>query len=116
MNTSNIIVTNSKDLERVSFMIAKTAGNISPALMAAKVAMFAELKRRMEKGEIVEFDFVKKTTNEIRHAIGCLYQNLIAPKIKGTGMRNSVYGNLTYSDLSQNQFRSFSYETIVKVY
>ena len=116
MNTTNIIVTNGKDIERASFMIAKTDGNINPVIMATKVAMIAELKRRMEKGEIVEFDYFKKGTREIRHAIGCLYQNLIEPKIKGTGMQNSAYGNFTYFDLTKNQFRCFSYETIVKVY
>ena len=117
-NTSaaNIIMANNIDMERASFMVAKTNGNINPILLGAKLAMISELKKRLEKGETVEFDFIKKSTGELRHAIGCLYGNLIAPKIKATGVHNSLYGNLTYFDLTKNQFRCCSYETIVKVY
>lgn len=116
MNTANIMIANDRDIERASYMVTKTGGNINPIILSAKVAMISELKRRLERGEIVEFDYIKKSTGTLRHAIGCLYQNLIASKIKGTGMPNSVYGNFTYFDLTKNQFRSFSYETIVKVY
>lgn len=121
MNTSNIIATNNTDIERAAFMITKSNGTINPILLGAKVAMIAELKKSFEKGEIVEFDYVKKgaSTNGvkvIRHAVGCLYGTLIAPKIKGTGVPNSVYGNITYFDLQKNQFRCFSAETLLKVY
>ena len=121
MNNANIIATNDKNIERAAFMVAKTNGTINPILLGAKVAMIAELKKRLAKGEIVEFDFVKKgaSTNGvkvIRHAVGCLYGTLIEPRIKGTGVSNSVYGNLTYWDLERNAFRCCSYETIVKVY
>lgn len=122
MNTNaNIITTNNADLERAAFMVAKTNGTINPILLGAKVAMIAELKKRLAKGEIVEFDFVKKgaSTNGvkvIRHAVGCLYGTLIEPRIKGTGVHNSIYGNLTFFDLQKNQFRCCSYETICKVY
>ena len=113
---SNIIAVNSTDMERASFMIAKTNGNINPLLLGAKVAMISELKRRLSKGEIVEFDFIKKSTGELRHMVCCLHGRIIEPKIKGTGVHNSIYGNCTVYDLEKNQFRCFSYETIVKVY
>lgn len=116
MTTSNLIAVNNQDMTTAAFMVAKTNGNINPIMLGAKMAMVAELKKRFENGEIVEFDFVKKSTGEIRHAIGCLYANLVEPKIKGTGVPNSVYGNQTYFDLSKNQFRCFSYETLIRVY
>ena len=118
MNTSNIIATNNTDIERAAFMVAKSNGTINPILLGAKVAMIAELKKRFEKGEVVEFDYWKKSTNELRHATGVLPQNskFIASKINGRGVHNSVYGNLTYFDLSRNDFRCCSYETIVRVY
>ena len=117
-NTSaaNIIMANNTDMERASFMVAKTNGNINPLMMGAKLAMISELKKRLGKGEIVEIDFIKKSTGELRHMVCCLYGNLIEPKIKGTGVPNSIYGNCTVYDLQKNQFRCFSYETIVKVY
>ena len=114
--TTNIIAVTNTDMERAAFMMAKTNGTINPILLGAKVAMISELKKRLSKGEIVEFDFIKKSTGELRHMVACLYCNLIEPKIKGTGVHNSIYGNLTVFDLQKNAFRCCSYETIVKVY
>jgi hypothetical protein len=115
MNT-NIIAASNTDLQRASFIITKTNGNIDPILLGAKVAMIGELKKRLAKGEIVEFDFIKKSTGELRHMVACLYGSIIEPRIKGTGVHNSIYGNLTVFDLQKNAFRCCSYETIVKVY
>lgn len=115
-SASNIIALNNVDMERASFMLAKTNGNINPILLGAKLAMISELKKRLAKGEIVEIDFIKKSTGELRHMVCCLYGSLIEPKIKGTGVPNSIYGNITVFDLQKNQFRCFSVETLVKVY
>lgn len=115
-NTTNIIAVTNVDMERAAFMVAKTNGAINPLLLGAKIAMISELKKRLAKGEIVEFDYLKKSTNTIRHAVGCLYGSLIESKIKGTGVHNSIYGNITYFDLQRNQFRCFSVETLIKVY
>ena len=114
--TTNIIAVTNTDMERAAFMMAKTNGTINPILLGAKVAMISELKKRLSKGEIVEFDFIKKSTGELRHMVACLYGKLVEPKIKGTGVHNSIYGNLTVFDLQKNAFRCCSYETIVKVY
>lgn len=116
--TANIIATTNIDLERAAFMVAKTKGAINPVLLGAKVAMLSELKKRMEKGEVVEFEYIKKSTQELRHAVGCLPKNstFIASKINGRGVHNSIYGNFTYWDLQRNAFRVCSYETIVRVF
>lgn len=118
MNNANIITANNTDLVRASFMVSKTNGNIDPILLGAKVAMLSELKKRLEKGEVVEFEYVKKSTHELRHAIGVLPKNnaFIASKINGRGVPNSLYGNFTYYDLERNSFRCCSYETIVRVF
>ena len=117
MTTSNIIAASNTDIVRINFMVAKTHGNINPILLGAKVAMIAELKKRFEKGEVVEFEYIKKSTGELRHAVGCLPNNVfIAAKINGSGMHNSIYGNCTYWDLEKNAFRVFSYETLVRVF
>ena len=121
MNNANIISTSNKNIEVAAFMVAKSNGNINPIALGAKIAMIENLRSRLLKGEIVEFDYVKKgaSTNGvkvIRHAIGCLYGNIVAPRINGNGAPNAIYGNQTYWDLERNAFRCFSYETIVKVY
>lgn len=121
MNNANIIATNNKSLEVAAFMVAKSNGTINPIILGAKIAMIENLRSRLAKGEIVEFDYVKKGastngTKVIRHAIGCLYGAIVAPKITGRGTPNAVYGNQTYWDLDRNAFRCFSYETVCKVY
>ncbi len=117
MNTANIISANTTDLIRASFMVAKTNGTINPIVLGAKLAMIAELKKRFAKGEVVEFDYIKKSTGEIRHATGILPNNaFIASRINGRGVPNSIYGNITYFDLDRNNFRVFSAETLVRVY
>jgi len=116
MNTSNIIATNNTDITRAAFMVAKTNGAINPILLGAKLAMINELKKRFEKGEVVSFDYLKKSTGEIRHANGILPNNaFIASKINGNGVPNSIYGNITYWDLDRNAFRCFSAETLINV-
>lgn len=117
MNTSNIIAASNHDIERMSFIVAKTNGNINPILLGAKAAMVAELKKRFAKGEVVSFEYIKKSTGELRKATGCLPNNdFIASRINGRGVSNSIYGNCTYWDMDRNMFRCFSYETLVKVY
>ena len=117
MNTAaNIIAANSTYMVRASFMLAKSHGTINPIALGAKLAMVAELKKRLSKGEIVEFDYYSKSKNEIRHAIGCLYGSLIATKIHNTGRHNAQFGNVTYYDLERQNFRCFSLETLLKVY
>ena len=117
MNNANIIATNNRSLQIASHMVAKTHGTINPILLGAKIAMISELKRRFAKGEVVEFDYIKKSTGELRHATGILPNTaFIASKINGRGVPNSIYGNITYYDLTRNNFRVFSAETLVRVY
>ena len=116
MKHANIIAANDTDITRAAFMVAKTNGSINPIMLGAKLAMVAELKKRFAKGEVVEFEYLKKSTGTIRHAIGVLpNNNFIASKISGRGVPNSIYGNITYFDLDRNQFRCFSAETLVRV-
>ena len=117
MTTANIIIANNIDIKRAAFMVAK-APALNPVLLGAKLAMLNELKKRLKKGEVVEFEYIKKSTGELRHAIGCLPKNssFIASKINGRGLPNALYGNFTYWDMERNQFRCCSYETIVRVF
>ena len=121
MITANIIATNNKNIEVATFMVAKSNGTIDPVVLGTKTAMIENLRTRLAKGEIVEFDYIKKGASTkdvkvVRHAIGCLYGAIIAPRINGYGVPNAVYGNQTYWDLERNAFRCFSYETVLKVY
>lgn len=116
--TANIIATANIDIERAAFMVAKTHGTINPILLGAKVAMISELKRRFAKGEVVEFEYIKKSTGELHRDTGILPKNstFLTSKINGNGVPNAIYGNCTYWSLTRNAFRCFSYETLVRVY
>ena len=117
MTHANVISVNGRDLQVLGFMVQKSHGEINPILLGAKAAMIAELKKRFSKGEVVTFEYVKKSTGELRRATGCLPNNdFIASRINGRGVSNSIYGNCTYWDMDRNQFRCFSYESLVKVY
>lgn len=117
MNTSNIIAAKNTDITRAAWMVAKTNGAINPILLGAKLAMINELKKRFAKGEVVEFEFYKKSTGELRREVGILPHNtFIASKITGRGTPNAAFGNITYWSLTKNAFRCFSAETLVRVY
>ena len=115
---ANIIAASNIDLVRINFMVAKTNGNINPIMLGAKAAMIAELKKRFEKGEVVEFEYIKKSTGELHRDTGILPKNstFLASKINGNGVPNAIYGNCTYWSLTRNAFRCFSYETLVRVF
>ena len=115
MTHANIIATTNKDMQRAAFMVSKSNAEINPIFLGAKLAMLQELERRMSNGETITFEYLKKSTGEIRRAIGCRYSALIAPQIKGTGTPNAFYGNFTYFDLERNAFRCCSYETILRI-
>lgn len=97
-------------------VIANTNVEIDSIPMVFKAGMLADLRKRFDNNEIVEFDYIKKSTGNLRHAIGCLHPSIILPRIKGTGNPKSKYRNFTYFDLEKHQFRSFGYDNIVKVY
>lgn len=121
MNNANIIALNSRNLEAAAIMVAKSHSQINPIVLGSKIAMIENLRARLAKGEIVEFDYVRKgsSTNGakvIRHAVGCLFGPMVAPRITGRGVPNIYYGNQTYWDLEKSAFRCFSLETLCKVY
>lgn len=98
-------------------MVPHVNEKIDSISMVAKEAMLDDLKRRFDNNEVVVFDYVKKTTGKLRHAIGCLHPGFIKERAKGSGIPKSRYdGNFTYFDLDKYQFRSFDCNNIVKVY
>ena len=112
----NAIALTNTDIKRAAFMVAKTNGNINPIVLGIKMAIVADLKRRFATGEVVTFEYLKKSTGRIRRATGCLPRGgFIEARINGNGTPNEVYGNCTYWDLDRNAFRCFSYETLVRV-
>ena len=106
MNNANIISANNANIQVAAFMVTKSNGNINPILLGAKIAMIENLRTRLAKGEIVEFDYVKKgastnSTKVIRHAIGCLYGAIVAPRISGNGAKNIAL--LLYAALKEEK-------------
>ena len=64
----NAIALTNTDIKRAAFMVAKTNGNINPIVLGIKMAIVADLKRRFATGEVVTFEYLKKSTGRIRRA------------------------------------------------
>ena len=115
-DTMNALVITPKEAQR-ALVIASRTNAITPAellIAGAKAAMVAELKKRMQTS-VVEFYFVKKSTGELRHAYGTTMSSLAANHINGRGISRDSVNTIAFWDVEKGGWRSFRYETLVKV-
>lgn len=112
----NALVITPKEAQR-ALVIATRTNATTPAeymVAGAKAAMVAELKKRMQTS-VVEFFFIKRSTQELRHAYGTTMPSLAATHINGRGIsRDSVY-TIAFWDVEKGAWRSCRYESLVKV-
>lgn len=112
----NALVVTPKEAQR-AHVIASRTNAILPAellIAGAKAAMVAELKKRMHTS-IVEFYFVKKSTGELRRAYGTTMSTLASAHINGRGFSRDSVNTVAFWDVEKGGWRSFRYETLVKV-
>ncbi len=116
--SSNIIVASNKEVQR-AVVIAHRTNASTPAefiIAGAKAAMVAELKKRMQSG-IVEFYFVKRS-GELRRALGTTMGRVAYLHTNGRGISRDSVNTVAFWDVEaegENKWRSFRYETLVKV-
>ena len=77
-----------------------------------KSAQMELLKKRMMRGEVVRFAYMKKDKS-IRFAVGTLQENAVQANIAGTGIPKRFYGMFAYIDLEKMDWRGF--RTLKKV-
>lgn len=111
----NTLVITPKEAQR-ALVIATRTNASTPAeflIAGAKAAMVAELKKRMQTS-VVEFFFTKRD-GTLRHAYGTTMSSLASTHINGRGINRDSVNTIVFWDVEKGAWRSFRYETLVKV-
>ena len=93
--TKNIVINNSDSITAIS-----------------KAAELETMKKRMMRGEVVRFAYMK-LDGTIREAVGTLQQQAVKANTVGTGTPKRFYGMFAYLDLEKMAWRGFKEERFV---
>lgn len=72
----------------------------------SKAAELETMKKRMMRGEVVRFAYMK-LNGEVRVAVGTLQAQAVAANVKGTGIPKRFFGMFAYLDLEKMDWRGF---------
>lgn len=108
---SQIAIVNNMTAERAK-VIAFRTHSIDNGIV--KAAMINELKTKLANG-IAHFAFVKKN-GEIREAWGTTMGNIAAAKTNGRGESRESFATTAFFDVERGKWRSFRWETLIKVF
>ena len=93
-------------------VIAQRTQNL---LMAgAKAMMIQNLKEKLRNG-VAHFIFIKKN-GEVREAFGTTNAAVAAKYTNGNGISREYFKTTAYFDIEKGEWRSFRWESIVKVF
>ena len=93
-------------------VIAQRTQNLLVA--GAKAMMIENLKEKLRNG-VAHFIFVKKN-GEIREAFGTTNAAVAAKYTNGNGSSREYFKTTAYFDIEKGEWRSFRWESIVKVF
>ena len=93
-------------------VIAQRTQNLLVA--GAKAMMIESLKEKLRNG-VAHFIFVKKN-GEIREAFGTTNAAVAAKYTNGNGISREYFKTTAYFDIEKGEWRSFRWESIVKVF
>ena len=108
MNT--LVITNST-AARMAVIAART----SSELMAGVKAMMIEVLKEKLRNGVAHFIFVKKN-GEIREAFGTTNAAVATKYTNGNGCSREYFKTTAYFDIEKCEWRSFRWESIVKVF
>ena len=80
----------------------------------AKAMMIESLKDKLRNG-VAHFIFIKKN-GEVREAFGTTNAAVAAKYTNGNGISREYFKTTAYFDIEKGQWRSFRWESIVKVF
>lgn len=86
---------------------------LSESYPIIKALILANLKSRMQKGEVMRFVYQKKD-GSLRQAVGTLQSDAVKANIVGTG-HNIGKEQFAYIDLERMQWRSFLKENLIGI-
>ena len=93
-------------------VIAQRTQNL--LLAGAKAMMIESLKEKLRNG-VAHFIFVKKN-GEIREAFGTTNAAVATKYTNGNGISREYFKTTAYFDIEKGEWRSFRWESIVKVF
>ena len=93
-------------------VIAERTQNLFVA--GAKAMMIESLKDKLRNG-VAHFIFIKKN-GEVREAFGTTNAAVAAKYTNGNGISREYFKTTAYFDIEKGQWRSFRWESIVKVF
>jgi hypothetical protein len=96
------ISTNNVVANAVKFM----ANNIDTPTSISKGMMMETLKKRMMRGEVCRFAYMKKD-GSVRIAVGTLQKQAVQANVEGTGIPKRYFGMFAYLDLEKMAWRGF---------
>ena len=111
----NTLVITPKEAQRALVIASRTHANTPAEFMVAgaKAAMVAQLKKRMQTS-VVEFYFIKRD-GSLRHAYGTTMPSLAAKHINGRGIPRESVKTTPFFCVESGEWRSFRWESLVKV-
>lgn len=108
MNT--LVITNGT-ATRMAVIAARTGSE----LMAGAKAMMIEILKEKLRNGVAHFVFVKKN-GEVREAFGTTNAAVAAKYTNGNGISREYFKTTAYFDIERGEWRSFRWESIVKVF
>ena len=108
MNT--LVITNGT-ATRMAVIAARTGSEL---MAGAKAMMIESLKEKLRNG-VAHFVFIKKN-GEVREAFGTTNAAVAAKYTNGNGISREYFKTTAYFDIEKGEWRSFRWESIVKVF
>ena len=73
------------------------------------------LRKRMMRGEVVRFLYLKADNITLRMAVGTLQADSVKANVKGTGVNRSQFGQFCYLDTQKLAWRSFRISNFIGI-
>lgn len=83
-------------------------------IAGAKAMMVESLKEKLRNG-VAHFIFIKKD-GTVREAWGTTSKSLVEKYVNGRGCSREVFKTTAFFDIEKGEWRSFRWESIVKVF
>ena len=86
--------------------------NVDMLTATSKGLALETMKKRMMRGEVVRFAYMKKD-GTVRVAVGTLQPQAVKANVTGTGIPKRFYGMFVYLDLEKMAWRGFLEERFI---
>ena len=100
-----------RTIERAN-AIASATGSLE---LGIEKALMAERLIDKMKFQVTSFEYIKKSTGELRRAWGTLAENLMSAKVKGSQRKKNL-NCINYYDVERGDFRSLLASNLVRVF